>query len=283
MNRYVNNKPSQSSDILRRIAMLVHYDGTSYFGFQAQNDLPTVQVAIERAIGQLTGEYRRVQGAGRTDAGVHSSGQVVAFDTWTSYSPTVFLRATNRYLPGDVRVHKISEVDIRFDPRRSATRRNYSYHIINQEIDSPLRSRYSHVVKKPMNIPAMQDAAAFIEGDLECAPFSGRLGHREGRSRRRISLCSVTRSGSSVTVDMAADGFLPQQVRRTVGALVEIGLGKMCMEQFHAKMESGIQGAFRLMLPAKGLELTAVEYPVSPFEPVSNLQSIGSYVEVGAI
>ena len=141
----------------------------------------------------------------------------------------------------------------------------------------------THVVKKPMDITAMKDAAAHIEGDIECAPFSGRLGHREGRSRRRISLCSVTRSGSSVTIDMAADGFLPQQVRRTVGALVEIGVGTMSMEEFHTKMKSCAQGAFRLVLPAKGLELTAVEYLISPFESVGNLQSIGSYVEVGAI
>jgi len=280
---YASVRPSDSSETLRRIAMLVHYDGTGYFGFQAQNDLPTVQVAIENAIDHLTGERRRVQGAGRTDAGVHSSGQVIAFDTWSLYSTSVFLKATNRYLPEDIRVHQVSEVDIRFDPRRYATRRSYSYHIINQEIDSPLRSRYTHVVKKPMDITAMKDAAAYIEGDIECAPFSGRLGHREGRSRRRISSCSVTRSGSSVTIDMAADGFLPQQVRRTVGALVQIGVGTMSMEEFHTKMKSGAQGAFRLVLPAKGLELTAVEYLISPFESVGNLQSIGSYVEVGAI
>ena len=283
MSRDVEIRPSQSSDTLRRIAMLVHYDGTIYSGFQVQNDQPTVQVAIERAIGQLTGEYRRVQGAGRTDAGVHASGQVIAFDTWTSYSTTVFLRATNRYLPQDIRVHRVSEVDIQFDPRRSAVRRSYSYHIINQEIDSPLMNRYTHVVKRPMNVTAMQAAATLIEGDIECAPFSGRLGHREGRSRRKISFCSVTRSGSAVTIDMAAGGFLPQQVRRTVGALVEIGIGTMGMEEFRAKMESGVQGAFRLVLPAKGLELTAVEYPVSPFESMDNLQSIGSYVKVGAI
>ena len=123
---------------LRRIALLLEYDGSRYRGFQWQPDAPTIQSELELAIEKLTGESVRVAGAGRTDSGVHARGQVASFLTSSAFPPETLLQALNHHLPDDISVHTASEVDLGFDPRRDAVSRRYRYVIYNNPTPSPL-------------------------------------------------------------------------------------------------------------------------------------------------
>jgi tRNA pseudouridine38-40 synthase len=248
---------------LRRLALLVEYEGTAYHGFQSQSNAASVQATLEEALHSLTGEQRRIQGAGRTDAGVHAEGQVVAFDTWAPYDPGVFVQGLNHYLPEDVSVKEAREVSLDFDPRRWAVSREYRYQILNSATSSPLLRRHAHLVRKPLDTAAMQEAARFLEGERDFAPFSGPLDTGRRGTRRRMFRCLVIRNADLVTLEMVANGFLRQQVRRTAGALVEVGLGRLDLRRFVALAECGVQGAAHTVLPAKGLSLMKVSYPDS--------------------
>ncbi len=250
---------------LRRLALLVEYEGTLYHGFQSQKNAASVQDALEEALFRLTGERTRIRGAGRTDAGVHAQGQVAAFDTGTLYSPDVFLKAMNHHLPDDVSVRDASEVSPDFDPRRWAVSREYRYLILNSETPSPMLRRFAHLVKRPLDAGAMHRAASILEGERDLAPFSGPLTNGRTSTTRRVYRCAVGRRGDLVTLDMAATGFLPQQVRRTVGALMEVGLGRMSVREFGDLADCGALGAANSAAPAKGLSLVKVSYAVPVF------------------
>lgn len=251
---------------LRRLALLVEYDGTGYHGFQAQRNANTVQETLEEAVYSLTGERLRVKGAGRTDAGVHAQGQVAAFDTWSSHAPGVFLQAMNHYLPGDISVKAVEEVSLDFDPRRWALSREYRYRFLNGPASSPLRQGFVHHVRKPLDTTAMQEAARLLEGEMDFAPFSGVLSNGRDNTRRIVFRCAVGRRADMVFLDMEANGFLPQQVRRTAGALLEVGLGRMSLNGFTELYQCGKRGDADSVLPAKGLSLIKVNYPVPLFQ-----------------
>lgn len=250
---------------LRRFALLVEYDGTAYHGFQAQRNANSVQETLEDAIHSLTGERLRIKGAGRTDAGVHAQGQVVAFDTWASHTPAVFVQALNYHLPEDISIKDAREVSLDFDPRRWAINREYRYKILNSATTSPLLQKFVHHVRKPLDTVAMQDAAKLLEGERDFAPFSGPLSDRNASTTRSMLRCSVIRKTNMVFLDMVASAFLPQQVRRTAGALLEVGLGRLDIHEFRALSEHGKPGDATIVLPAKGLSLVKVSYPMPLF------------------
>jgi tRNA pseudouridine38-40 synthase len=258
---------------IRRLALLVEYDGAGYHGFQAQSNAGSIQETLETAIRSLTGERLRVKGAGRTDAGVHAQGQVVAFDTWSPYDPTVFVQALNHYLPEDIRIKDAQEVTLAFDPRKWATSREYRYVFLNSATPSPLMRGFVHHVRKPLDTPAMQDAAKVLEGERDFAPFSGPLSNGMVDTRRRVFQCSISRSADTVFLDMVASGFLPQQVRRTAGALLEVGLGRLGVDGFRYLAECGELGAATRVLPGRGLSLIKVRYPMLLF---SSRETVGA-------
>jgi tRNA pseudouridine38-40 synthase len=249
----------------RRLSMLVEYDGAEYHGFQAQDNATSVQETLEEAIFSLTGERLRIKGAGRTDAGVHAQGQVVAFDTWSTYAPEVFVQALNSYLPGDISIKDVQEVSLDFDPRRGAVSRAYRYRIFNSATPSPLLQGFVHYVRQSLYIEAMMEAASLLEGDMDFAPFASVSSDGLVNTMRTVFKCSISRSGSMIFLDMVANGFLRQQVRRTAGALLEVGLGRLDIHEFRDLAESGKLGAVTWVLPAKGLTLMKVNYPIQVF------------------
>ena len=250
---------------LRRLTMLVEYDGTRYHGFQAQDNAQSVQGTLERAICSLTGEHLRIKGAGRTDAGVHAQGQVVAFDTWASHAPGVFIQALNNYLPGDISIKDAQEVSLDFDPRRWAISREYRYRISNGTTQSPLIQGFVHHVRRPLDTETMREAALLLEGEMDFAPFTKMFSDGWMNTRRTVFRCSVSRKTDMVFLDMVASGFLTQQVRRTAAALLEVGLGRLGLGEFRDLTECGEPGAATLVLPAKGLSLMKVNYPIPLF------------------
>ena len=265
MNRTSTPRVSSETVDARRLAMLVEYDGRAFHGFQAQRNAVSVQGALEEAICRLTGERSRVRGAGRTDAGVHALGQVAAFDTRSSHPPEVFRQALNHHLTSDVAVREVREVSPEFDPRRWAVSREYRYRILNSPAPSPLLRGFAHHVWQPLDAEAMHKAASLLEGEMDFAPFAASVPEGRAGTRRIVFRCAVTRTGELVVLDIEANGFLRQQVRRTAGALLEVGLGRLDLDGFRRLAVSGRLGSAEMALPAAGLTLMRVNYLTPPF------------------
>lgn len=247
----------------RRIALVVEYEGTGYAGFQRQPRLPSIQEELENAIESLTGARSLVRGAGRTDAGVHAAGQVAAFDAQTALPPERVAAVLNRSLPEQVAVRAAYDVEPWFDPRRDAEARVYRYRLLDGAPRSPLRRKVTRRVPRRLDESAMRAAAECLPGERDFRAFSGRL--PEGKTFvRRMARADVLRIGDELVVELEANAFLPQQVRRTVGALVDVGLGKASASDFERLASSGAQGAASNVLPACGLTLQEVRYAGFP-------------------
>jgi tRNA pseudouridine38-40 synthase len=243
---------------LRRIALVVEYDGTAYAGSQYQKNASTIQGELEKALKKLTGERTRLALAGRTDAGVHAEGQVVSFRTRAPYEVEVFVRALNVRLPQDIVVRSAREVPLSFQVRRQAKRRWYRYLIYNGRERPALRRGYCWHVARPLDVEAMQEAARHLVGEQDLAAFAAPSA--PGRTVRTVYRAEVSRRRSWVMLDIEAGSFLEQQVRRTVGALVKVGLGKQTVQDFRRLLASAKRGAATQAAPPRGLCLMAVEY-----------------------
>ncbi len=247
----------------RRIALVLEYEGTAYAGFQRQRDAPTVQAAVEDAVRSLTGEDARVKAAGRTDSGVHATGQVVAFDTASPHTEETFRRGLDHHLPNDISVRGAYEVPPGFDPRRHAIARRYRYTLLNRPGRSPLRRRFTCPEGRSLDIQAMARCLAYLEGERDFAPFSGRM-NRGKSTVRRLYRTAVWRQGDEVCLELEGNAFLPQQVRRIGGAVLRVGLGALTPQAFVELADRGQQGAAHWVLPARGLCLQAVKYRTFP-------------------
>lgn len=242
------------------MALIVEYDGTRYHGFQVQRDVPTVQGEIQRALGRVSGEGTGISYASRTDQGVHATGQVVAFDTRSQLPGEAFVSALNHYLPPDIVVKGAFCVPPDFDARRRAQSREYRYFIWNSPTPSPLMSRRAYFVSRPLDIAAMNDACEALVGWHDFAPFASPVA--EGKSTvRMVYHAGVSRCGELVTFCMVASSFLTHQVRNTIGALVQVGLGRSDADTFRLLARSGRPGVARPALAPHGLCLVKVNYP----------------------
>lgn len=246
----------------RRLALLVAYDGSAFGGSQWQSNTRTVQGELEQAIGRLTGESVRVAFAGRTDAGVHATGQVAAFTTVAAHTPAIFRRALNALLPDDVVVKDVVEGATTFDPRRQACARRYQYRIWRGEASRPLYRTLEWHVPRALDVAAMRHAAAVLVGEHDFASFGGDPGPGRG-TVRRMDVSTVEEDGLRLVFVFRATAFLPHQVRRTVGALVEIGRGRLPPRQFEEWLRRPVSGSAAPAAPPHGLTLAAVSYPES--------------------
>ena len=243
-----------------RMALTVEYDGTQYAGFQYQKNARSIQEELEKAIASLTGENVRVQGAGRTDAGVHALGQVAVFDTASAHQPETVLRALNHYLPDDIAVRAAAEVSDDFDPRRSAVSRRYRYTVLNSAVRSPLRRSFSHQEPSPLDTDAMAWAARLYMGVHDFRRFAGRPDRPGASTVREIRESTVEKTGDTITFEVEGNAFLPHQVRRMAGALVDVGRGALTSEDIAAMLEGKPDSATARSLPARGLCLLRVRY-----------------------
>ena len=245
---------------------MVEYEGTQYQGFQWQPGALTIQGQLESSLERLTGETVRVDGAGRTDSGVHARGQVVSFRVFSQLPPETFVKALNYYLPEDISVTQAFRVPETFNVQRNACSREYRYTILNRRTPSPLLIRFSHIVREPLDVPLMDDASRLLIGPHDFAAFSSPQELGSARTLRRVLRAGVSRDGDLVIIEMEGNAFLSHQVRRTAGALVEVGMGKMSVEEFQGLLERKEPGSAGPTLPAKGLCLVKVTYPDSIFE-----------------
>ncbi|MBI2761461.1 MAG: tRNA pseudouridine(38-40) synthase TruA [Chloroflexi bacterium] len=247
----------------RRIALRLEYDGAAYGGSQLQPNARTIQGELEQAIRRLTGETVRAAFAGRTDAGVHATGQVAAFDTESEHGLPVLYRALNALLPEDIAVQALTETPPAFDPRRHALWRRYEYRIWNEPAPRPLKRRTHWHVPAGLDVEAMDGEARSLAGEHDVASFGGDPG--PGRSTRRVVLdAGVRRLGGAIIVEMCANAFLPHQVRRTAGALVEVGRGRLPQGTFRRWLEHPRTGLAGPAAPPHGLSLVWVQYGDPP-------------------
>jgi tRNA pseudouridine38-40 synthase len=237
-----------------RFRARVEYDGTDFAGFQLQPGARTVQGELEAALARLAdGRRLRVDGAGRTDAGVHASGQVIAFTYDGRLSAEELGRALNALLPGDVAVHGLRHVPATFRPRCAARYREYRYTVWNGP-HSPLRERYALGVRTPLDTAAMARAGQVLVGRHDFSAF----GAADRQPVRTLHWVRVRRTGSLVTVDVAADAFLRGMVRRIMAVLLEVGRGSMDEAAVAAALGAGRPALDGAMAPARGLCLRRV-------------------------
>ena len=250
---------------LTKIVLIVEYDGSGYYGFQLQANLPTIQGEIEKALARLTGDRVRVMAACRTDTGVHAREQVVSFRTRSSLIPRTFVTGLNYYLPRDIAVKAAHKVSDSFSVRRHAISREYNYYILNSQTRSPIREGFCHLVTGQLDTEAMNLVCQALIGEHDFASFASSIGAEVRNTKRRVYRAEVVKDGQLVVFDMVANSFLPHQVRNMVGTLIRVGLGKMTVSQFYSIMEAKKPGLAGPAAPACGLCLMKVNYR-EPFE-----------------
>lgn len=251
----------------RRLALLLEYDGTAFAGSQLQPAVRTVQEVVEAALERFTGRQTRIALAGRTDTGVHALGQVAALDIETAHAPEVVRDALNHFLPEDVVVRSVAEVVAGFDPRRHAVARTYRYRIEDGRVRAPLTRHRAWQVERPLDASAMAAALALLPVGVsrDWAAFSGAVPAGYPTLRTLLD-AHVERCGpQAVQVTLEADGFLPHQVRLTVGTLHRVGAGRLSPAEFAALVD-GPPASAGPAAPPQGLTLVAVRYPPGTVE-----------------
>ncbi len=230
------------------------YDGTDFAGFQLQLNARSVQGELEIALARLNrGERVVVDGAGRTDTGVHATGQVIAFTYDGAVPGSRLQRAVNALLPPDVAIRDLRRAPDGFQPRYAARYREYRYTVWNGP-RSPLRERSALGLRAPLDIAAMASAGSVFEGRHDFSAFGG--GDRS--PVRTVHMVRVRKKGHLVTIDVRGDSFLRGQVRRMVAGLLEVGTGKIDEAAVRAAL-AGREPAFNgAAAPAKGLCLRRV-------------------------
>ena len=232
----------------------VEYDGTDFAGFQVQPGNRTVQGELEVALRHVSGGAgTRVEAAGRTDAGVHATGQVIAFTYRGRLSAAELARALDALLPADVALHALRRAEPGFRPRYAARYRAYRYTVWNGP-RSPLRERYALGVRAPLDAEAMAHAAQVLVGRHDFSAFGG----NDRQPVRTLHRVGVRREGRTITIDLTGDAFLRQMVRSIVAALLRVGRGEATRAELAAALEQRERAFAGAVAPPHGLCLRRV-------------------------
>lgn len=243
----------------RRFLLIVEYDGTAYCGFQRQQNGPSVQQALEEALGRLTGAPVNVVGSSRTDAGVHARGLCAHFDSATRVPADKLAFALNTMLPPDIRIRESGPAPAGFHARYSAAGKVYRYTIANSRHDRAIGRQYSAHVPLPLDTALMHAEAQALQGTHDFAAFAA-SGSAAKSTVRTIYRAQVTRAGDEVTLLVLGDGFLYNMVRIIAGTLIEVGTGKRAPGAIARAIETGDRLTLGQTAPARGLTLEAVLY-----------------------
>ncbi len=251
-----------------RIALGIEYDGTSYNGWQRQKNGIGVQQRLEEALSLVADEPIEAHCAGRTDTGVHASGQVVHFDTQAERSDRGWLLGANTNLPPDINVGWVRPVDAAFHARFSATARSYRYRILNRLHRSALHRHRAWWVHQLLDEERMHKAAQRLLGEHNFSAFRA-AGCQANSATREVTQVSVARRGDWVTLAITANAFLMHMVRNITGTLASIGQGEQPVEWIDDVLESRDRTLGGVTAPAHGLTLVSVEYPADFGIPVA--------------
>lgn len=249
--------------LIRRYRGTLSYDGSAYQGFQRQKaHVPTIQAAVERAIEHVTRQAVTVSGAGRTDTGVHATGQVIAFEVEWRHSEMALLNAINAALPDDAALQDLTPAPPDFHPRYSALTRLYRYEVIQAAQPQPLLRQRTWRVRGDLDGAAMQQAAERLIGEHDFAAFGpppqGEI------TVRRVYQSAWTHQpapfGTMWTYRIEANAFLQHMVRRITGTLIAVGQGRLTLPAFEQVFRGADLAAVKWVAPPQGLTLEAVRY-----------------------
>lgn len=244
---------------MKRVKLVVAYDGTNYHGWQVQDNGITIEEVLNRTISELVQEDIKVIGASRTDAGVHADGNVAVFDTESRIPGDKFSFALNQRLPEDIRIQESCEVDADFHPRYADTVKTYEYNILNRRFELPSKRLYAAFCYYPMDIERMNQAAAYLVGEHDFKSFCS-AGAQVQTTVRTIYAVNVTKEDDMVHIRITGNGFLYNMVRIIAGTLMQVGTGLMEPEQVKEILEARDRSKAGPTAVAKGLTLVEIRY-----------------------
>lgn len=243
---------------MRRIKLTLEYDGTEFSGWQVQPDERTVQGVLQEFLGKMMESETRVIGSGRTDAGVHALEQVAHADVTKEIPAVNIMMGLNSSLPRDIRILECEDVPGTFHAQRSAVGKTYRYTILNSPRPTALdRHRVWHI-RPPLDLPAMEKAAAHLIGEHDFAAFKS--AGDETTTVRDLRYLDIRKEGEHIVSTFEANGFLKHMVRNITGALVDVGSGRLVPEDIHKLLVSRSRDNAPRKAPPQGLVLVQVYY-----------------------
>lgn len=250
---------------MKRVRLIVSYDGTNYCGWQIQNNGITVEEVLNRALTDLCREEIAVIGASRTDSGVHALGNVAVFDTNSRIPGEKFSFALNQRLPDDIRIQRSDEVADDWHPRFQDTVKTYEYCFLNRRIPDPMRRLYSYFIYYPMDVENMQKAADYLIGEHDFKSFC--TPRTQVRSTvRTIYELTLTKEGDEIRMRITGNGFLYNMVRIIAGTLARVGTGLYTPERVKEILEAKDRNVSGPKAPPQGLTLISIAYPAEEKE-----------------
>ena len=247
---------------MKRVKLVISYDGTRFCGWQMQNNGITVEEVVTSALRRLTGEDIKLIGASRTDAGVHALGNVAVFDTDSPIPGDKFCFALNSVLPEDVVVRDSCEVALDFHPRHCDSKKTYEYQIRNSRFKLATDRLYTHHIHKKLDTEAMRKAAGYIVGEHDFTSFCSVGAQVESKVRTVYSL-DILEAGDIVTLRICGNGFLYNMVRIIAGTLIEVGLGLRNASEMEGVILAKDRNAAGPTAPANGLTLVGIDFGTS--------------------
>lgn len=245
---------------MKNYKLTLQYDGTKYNGWQRQgNTANTIQGKLNEIIGKYLGEEIDVAGSGRTDAGVHAYGQVANFKTEKCLNTEQLLKELNQYLPHDIRVTAVEEVDERFHARLSAVSKTYEYVIDNGEVADVFTRKYAWRIEESLNVGAMKTTSKHLLGTHDYTSFCGNKKFKKS-AVRTITDITIEENNGKIRISYTGNGFLQNMVRIMTGTLVEVGLGKRQADTMQTIIEAKSRETAGMMAPPEGLFLKCVLY-----------------------
>lgn len=245
---------------MRNIKIKVEYDGARYLGWQRLKDSDkTIQGKIESVLSLMAGEDIEIIGSGRTDGGVHAYGQVANFKINSDHTLEEIQEYLNHYLPNDILIKDISQVDDRFHSRYNVTSKTYLYKICIGKYQSPFIRKYSWHISENVDIAAMKDASKLLLGTHDFIGFSSLKRYKKS-TIRTLEKIDFSFQDDLLLIEIKGDGFLHNMVRIIIGTLVEIGLGKLPKDLILEVLENKVRADAGITAPPHGLFLKEVLY-----------------------
>ena len=244
---------------MKRVRMVVSYDGTAYRGWQLQPNGITIEEVLNRELTALLKEPISVIGASRTDSGVHARGNIAVFDTENRMPADKICFALNQRLPEDIRVQRSEEVPADWHPRKANCTKTYEYKVLNRKISMPLERLYAHFCYFNLDLDKMREAAAYLVGEHDFKSFCTVRTQAEETVRTIYSL-DITKQEDMITIRISGSGFLYNMVRIIAGTLLEVGMGAYPPEHMEEILDARDRQAAGRTAPARGLTLVSMEY-----------------------